>query len=112
MAIRNSCERVDEVANTSNTVFPLMSIVLLVSLLVFPQPSHSADTERGQLLYENHCGGCHDSRAHIREDHKAKTLKDVRQWVSRWSTTLKLDWGDGERDDVAGFLFGSYYSAQ
>lgn len=112
MAIGNFCGRVDAVANTSRVVFPLLSIVLLVSLLALPQSSRSADAERGQLLYENHCVGCHDSRAHIREDRRAKTLTDVRQWVTRWSTTLKLDWGDGERDDVAGFLFGRYYSAQ
>jgi len=86
--------------------------IVLAPLLVLSPSSHSADTQRGQLLYENHCRGCHDSRAHIRNDRRANTLNDVREWVTKWSSTLKLGWSKDERDDVAGYLYGRYYSAQ
>lgn len=98
--------------NPAHAVRGLSSTMLLASLLVLSPPSHSADDQRGQLLYENHCGGCHDSRAHIRNDRRAETLSEVRGWVTRWSDTLKLGWGKDERDDVAGYLYGRYYSGQ
>jgi mono/diheme cytochrome c family protein len=96
----------------SNVVRRLSSTMFVVFLLVLSSPSYGADAQRGQLLYENHCGNCHDSRAHIRNDRRAKTLSDVRGWVVRWSDTLKLGWGKDERDDVAGYLYGRYYTAQ
>lgn len=87
-------------------------LALLVSLQALPVAALGADAERGQLLYENHCVACHDSRAHIRNDRRAKTLADVRQWVVRWSDTLVLGWGASERDDVAGYLYERYYSGR
>jgi len=66
--------------------------------------------ERGQLLYENHCQVCHDSRAHIRSNRKAKTLKDIEGWVVRWSTELKLTWSADEIRDVARYLGKRYYN--
>ena len=67
-------------------------------------------SERGRLLYENHCQVCHDSRAHIRSDHKAKTLEDIEGWVVRWSTELKLSWSADEIRDVARYLGKRYYN--
>lgn len=64
---------------------------------------------RGQLLYENHCQVCHDSRAHIRENHKARSPADVEMWVKRWSTYLKLNWKQAEIEDVRTFLSDRYY---
>jgi mono/diheme cytochrome c family protein len=69
----------------------------------------SANYERGQLLYENHCQVCHDSRAHIRSNRKAKSPSQLKQWVTRWSTHLKLDWQKAEIDDVALYLGRRYY---
>ena len=44
------------------------------------------------MLYENHCTACHTSLAHVRENHKADSLDDLRGWVARWQTQLDLPW--------------------
>jgi len=89
----------------------LAVIVALLSLVAVSPLAHGADPQRGQLLYENHCLGCHDSRAHVRDNRRARSLDEVRQWVDRWSRTLSLDWGIDDRDDVAGYLYARYYTA-
>ena len=92
----------------SRSIGPALIVVL--SLAGFPSLAQAADSQRGQLLYENHCTGCHDSRAHVRNNRRAKSLTEVRQWVVRWSGHLALNWGGDERNDVADYLYGRYYS--
>lgn len=70
-------------------------------------PSRSA--YRGELLYENHCLGCHTSVAHIRENRRARTPSEVQAWVARWAGELKLSWTTEEVGDVARFLVRRYY---
>jgi len=59
---------------------PVLSILLL---LLYPIAT-SANSERGRLLYENHCRACHESNVHIRQTQAAKSLKAVRTEVVRW----------------------------
>ncbi|MCK7583313.1 MAG: hypothetical protein MZV65_52385 [Chromatiales bacterium] len=44
-----------------------------------------ADTERGRLLYENHCMSCHESVLHIREKRKAANPAELRAAIERWA---------------------------
>jgi mono/diheme cytochrome c family protein len=64
---------------------------------------------RGQLLYENHCLECHASVIHVRETHRALTLKDLEYWVTLWADDLKLPWGEDEIGDVVDYLNHRYY---
>ena len=74
-------------------------------------PASLANTPvpRGKLLYENHCTTCHDSTAHIRSDHKAKSIDDITYWVNRWQTELALKWKADEIQDVVNYLNDEYY---
>jgi cytochrome c5 len=63
----------------------------------------------GELLYENHCTGCHTSRAHLRDHRRAKSTSDVEGWVRRWSGELKLDWSSEDVKDVTNHLVRRYY---
>ena len=74
-----------------------------------PNPAAAAVESRGQLLYEDHCQACHTSVAHVRETHKARTLKDLEYWVTHWSDELKLPWGADEVRDVVDYLNVRYY---
>jgi mono/diheme cytochrome c family protein len=69
----------------------------------------SAGAERGRLLYENHCMGCHISTVHVREQRKSKTPAEVRAWILRWSAELKLGWSEDELADVYRYLNNRYY---
>jgi len=71
-----------------------------------PQP---VTASRGQLLYENHCQGCHASQLHIRENRRARTIDELRGWVTRWTTVQKLNWGDEEIGAVTDYLNRRFY---
>lgn len=64
---------------------------------------------RGQLLYENHCIACHDSRIHIRDKRKSRSVSDIEKWVIHWSQYLKLDWKRAEINEVTEHLNQQYY---
>lgn len=54
--------------------------------------------ERAALLYENHCTGCHTSQVHIREHSKARSIRQVGEWVRYWAMAQGLGWTE---EDVA-----------
>ena len=64
---------------------------------------------RGELLYLNHCQGCHESKVHIREKQKAKSINAIRSEVSRWAQELQLKWTLRDIEDVVEFLNHVYY---
>jgi len=70
---------------------------------------HAAETERGRLLYENHCTGCHTSTVHVRSQHTARSLEDIDLQVRRWADELGLDWSDEDVGAVQRYLYGRYY---
>lgn len=74
---------------------------------VWPGP---ADSDRGRLLYENHCLGCHESQVHIRGNHMARSPHDVYVQVARWAADQELAWQDSELNDVARYLFRTFYA--
>lgn len=71
--------------------------------------AQGADSERGKLLYENHCLECHESTVHVRDDHKAKSIEDLRAQVIRWAQDKKLAWKAAEISDVVDYLDEHYY---
>lgn len=68
-----------------------------------------APIARGQLLYENHCTTCHESAIHLRQHNKAHSVKDIRQWVIRWSKNLELDWENNDVDVVTDYINRRFY---
>jgi hypothetical protein len=71
--------------------------------------AEGADSERGKLLYENHCLDCHESLVHMRDNHKIKSIDDLRAQVIRWAQDQKLEWGESEVSDVVDYLDARYY---
>ncbi|MDX2504198.1 MAG: hypothetical protein QNL62_06955 [Gammaproteobacteria bacterium] len=64
---------------------------------------------RGQLLYENHCIACHDSRAYIREKRKSRSVTDIEKWVFQWAQQINLDWNRADINDVTEYLNQRFY---
>ena len=87
----------------------LIAPAVIATALAVLVTAPSAQTERGRLLYENHCAECHTTEVHFREKRKAQSLDDVREWVLRWQAELELDWTGADVDDVARYLNGRYY---
>jgi cytochrome c1 len=82
----------------------------LTAWLASLSPAYAVeDTERGKLLYENHCMSCHESVVHIRDDRRAESLGEVTWQVSRWASEMDLDWRYPEVFDLVAYLNSRYY---
>lgn len=83
-----------------------MKILALAGVLsawpAFAQP-------RGELLYANHCIGCHTVQVHWRDRRLAKDWKGLREQVVRWQAAASLDWSQGDITEVARYLNERYY---
>lgn len=66
-------------------------------------------TTRGQLLYENHCTGCHESIVHIRSRRLARSMATLRMQVVRWAAISKLRWNALDIEEVVTYLNNQHY---
>lgn len=87
----------------------VVTVLMTITLFVWPSDTRANDAQRGRLLYENHCTVCHTSVVHIREDRKSTSREEIRNWVKRWQKELGLQWTSGEINDVIEYLNDRYY---
>jgi mono/diheme cytochrome c family protein len=85
----------------------MRAISLLFMLL--PAAAAAQDAERGRLLYQTHCLGCHYERVHDRLRTEVKDLSDLRDMVARWAPQTKRSFTLDEREDIAQYLNESHY---
>ena len=85
-----------------------LTVLVLAGLA---QPLQAQDEERGRLLYETHCTGCHYERIHKRERDKSRvrTLAELRVEVVRRAADTKRPFTVEDLDDIAEYLNRSYY---
>lgn len=87
--------------------------LVLLAFAAFAGPvmpsSAAGDAQRGRVLYEASCLGCHGDSIHGREKLAARDFEAVRGWVRKWSESLKLRWTDADVIDVAVHLNAAYY---
>ena len=85
------------------------AVAVLIAELAGPGSAPAADIERGRILYEARCDGCHTQSVHGRDKRVAADFASVRTWVRRWNENLGLKWTDGEIEDVAVYLNARHY---
>ena len=85
------------------------AIVLGLVLFFFTPAVGAGDFDRGQLLYQARCVGCHDKSVHSRAARKAVTVDAIRTQVARWDRMMGGAWKDPEVDDVTTYLNELYY---
>jgi len=81
----------------------------LVGLALIALPALATEPDRGRMLYENHCLGCHESRLHIREDRQMDSIAGLRAEIRRWGTVQELKWRQQDVEDVLDYLNEHYY---
>lgn len=81
----------------------------LLVLAFLPLAAAAQDAERGRLLYQTYCGGCHYERVHHRLRTEVKDLSDLRDMVARWAPQTKRSFTLDEREDIAQYLNESHY---
>lgn len=84
---------------------------LLLTLALVSLPAAAQDAERGKLVYETQCGGCHYTRLHERERSKSRvqTLADLRDEVVLRAGQTGRPFTLEDLEDVAEYLNRSYY---
>lgn len=84
----------------------LFLVLAFVSL-----PAAAQDPERGKLVYETQCGGCHYERVHERPRARSevKSLADLRDEVVRRAGMTGRRFTLEDLEDVAEYLNRSYY---
>lgn len=86
-----------------------LALALLLASTAAGAAPPAAELPRSELLYENHCQGCHESTLHVRTDPRAKSPAEVRGWVRYWSDRQKLGWSSEDVIEVSDFLVRRYY---
>jgi mono/diheme cytochrome c family protein len=77
--------------------------------LLLPAVAAAQDAERGRVLYQTYCGGCHYERVHDRLRSEVKDLSDLRDMVARWAPQAKRSFTLDEREDITQYLNESHY---
>lgn len=85
------------------------AIVVGLVLFFFTPAVGAGDFDRGQLLYQARCVGCHDKSVHNRAARKAMTIEGIRAQVKRWDASMGGAWRDDEVNDVTTYLNELYY---
>jgi mono/diheme cytochrome c family protein len=90
-----------------------MRTLLLLALLV-AMPSWGQDAERGRLLYETHCLGCHYERIHKRDPSRSRivTLGGLRVEVAERAVQTGRPFTSEDLDDIAEYLNRTHYRLQ
>ncbi len=92
-----------------NRVLILCFGSVLISLSSF---ASGGDFERGKMLYENQCQGCHESVVHIESRRTVDSLHKLRQQVVRWSDEVETKWGKEDIADVLEYLNKQHYQLE
>ncbi len=83
--------------------------VAMLALIISLAASQARASDRGELLYVNHCQGCHGINVHTRVNRLVKTPEQLRAWVMSWTVHNSLDWGEQEVADITAFLNRRFY---
>lgn len=98
-------------ASTTRGSRPMLRLAAAV-LVAAALPAWGAElpnSERGRLLYENHCVVCHTSKVHRRLPPLPLDLRELRTIVAAWAEGQNLRWSEGEVSDVVEYLDVTYY---
>jgi len=80
-------------------------LIMLLPLCAFAQ-----DAERGRVLYQTYCGGCHYERIHIERLRPAvRDLADLRDMVAQWAPQTKRSFTPAELEHIVEYLNESHY---
>lgn len=79
-------------------------------LLLFPMLAWSEDMERGRVLYQTYCGGCHYERTHDERVRPAvRDLDQLRDMVAQWAPQTKRSYTLDELEDIVQYLNDAHY---
>ena len=66
--------------------------------------AQAPDSERGQMLYENHCKACHTPKIHERANKAPLDKAQLRAIVDGWRREEGLPWTAQDTEDVVEYV--------
>ncbi len=86
-----------------------MRLASALTMALLASVAAAQDGERGRMLYETHCGGCHYERVHDRLRSDIKDLADLRDAVAKWAPQTKRSFTPEELEAIVEYLNASHY---
>ena len=86
-----------------------VGIALGLAAFLLAAAARAGDYERGRLLYQARCVGCHEVSVHNRAARVAITIEALRAQGRRWDGVMGGAWQDSEVNDVTTYLNELYY---
>lgn len=94
------------ICRTKRSVFSFFLLAVSFSTLA---NAGDPDPKRGEALYKEKCGGCHDTRVHTRTNRIVHTYEDLVNRVRFCDTNAKTNFSDKEIYDVSEYLNNAFY---
>ena len=83
-------------------------LIIIASSLI-TTASFAANVEHGKKLYNERCGGCHDTKVHTRPNRIVHTYEDLVNRVRFCDNAAKANLKDEEIYDVSDYLNETFY---
>lgn len=93
---------------TVKSVITALSIVFALAMLT-SATALAADAKLGKKIYEERCGGCHDTKVHTRPNRIVHTYEDLVNRVRFCDNAAKAGMKDSEIYDVTEYLNNTFY---
>ena len=93
---------------------PIARVLVLASavgLSCFAGGASAGDLERGKVLHDTFCAGCHGVSVYTRPDRIANTYGEILQQVARWQGNTQRRWSQQDIESVADYLAVQFYKA-
>jgi len=86
-----------------------LCVIILSISSAFAESGAQLDTDRGAMLYDDHCIQCHTQQVHWQEKKLVNDWKSLVAQVDRWQHASGLEWSKNDIEEVSRYLNGKFY---
>ncbi len=83
----------------------LLLPICILSTSVYAAP----DAQRGKVLHDQSCAGCHDTKVYSRPQKRMQSLAALQGQVKRCTQPAGAEWDQQDLADVVEYLNSSFY---
>ncbi len=90
-----------------NTALFITALILTAAAAARALPA--GDAERGRVLHEANCQGCHDTSVYTRPDRQVRSLEALREQINACGHNLPRRFSSEETRDLVKYLNDRFY---
>jgi len=87
-------------------------ILKVIATTLLAQLAHAAlpgDAAEGKRLHAASCAGCHDSSVYTRENHRVRSIAQLKQQVDNCTHMAQAQFSAAQKQDVVKYLNDAFY---